>query len=181
MQDPKDLLDTNVETGHLKSIRESGSGMLWKQSNSRYEFELVAGDESIANLNFIQSESGILANAECSEGKWTFERQGLLHPYVAIGDSSETGLRMGLNLAGQGLLNLPDGSSYTWESSNFMHSRWAFFDSEGRKLVEFIPQGKLLKTGAMVHVERSADQKDLSLLILLGWYLMTLRLQDMSL
>ena len=70
MQGPKDLLDTNVETGHLKSIRESGSGMLWKQSNSRYEFELVAGDESIANLNFVQSESGILANAEVKGLRW---------------------------------------------------------------------------------------------------------------
>ena len=166
----------------MRSIRElSGQPLRWAQPGAfTREYELRAGDEVLATLRW-QKTFGSLALAAAADGTWTFKRSGFLSPQVTVrlpGSEADVAvLRPGWR--GEGALELSAGRRYPWRNTSFWRSEWAFADVAGEPLVQFKPEFAFFKQAAEVTVDpRAAPLPDLSLLTLLGWYLMVLMSED---
>jgi hypothetical protein len=166
----------------MKAIREVAEQALrWTQSSAlAREFELRAGEEVVGTLRW-QKAFGSLALAEAADGAWTFKRAGFLCPRVTVrlpGSEMEVA-EFKPGWAGEGTLRLADGRSYQWQKTSFWRSEWAFAGEVGTALVHFKPEFAFFKHAAEVRVEPAAVAvPDLSLLALLGWYLMILMSED---
>ena len=128
-----------------------------------------------------QKAFGSLALAETASGTWTFKRSGFLRPKVTVrvpGSETEVAV-FTAGWGGEGTLSLPNGRSYHWQSTNFWQSKWAFTDEAGEPLVQFKAEFAFFKLSAEVNVKPGAVAlPDLSLLAVLGWYLMVLLSDD---
>jgi hypothetical protein len=153
--------------------------MRWTQP-STWVYELRAGDNSLAALRW-QKTFGSLALAESADGTWTFKRSGFLNPKVTVrvlGAEAEVAVFTPGSM-GEGTLQLSNGRRYRWLNTSFWRSAWAFANEAGEALVDFKPEFVFFKQAAEVKVEPGAvSVPDLSLLTLLGWYLMVLMSQD---
>lgn len=166
----------------MKSIREVADQPLqWTQPKAlKREYELRAGDDVVAFLRW-EKAFGSLAAAESADGKWTFKRSGFLTPKVTVriaGSESEVAV-LRPTWRGEGTLECTNGYRYRWLNISFWRSEWAFINEAGQTLVRFKPQFAFFREGAEVKVEPGAVSiPDLSLLTLLGWYLMVLMSED---
>jgi len=86
---------------------------------------------------------------------------------------------------GEGTLRLSGGRGYQWVNASFWRSEWAFADDAGEPLIHFQTEfdatavPAFFKHAAAVKLEPSAlSVPDLSLLTVLGWYLMVLMSED---
>jgi hypothetical protein len=80
---------------------------------------------------------------------------------------------------GEGALRFSDGPCYEWQHTSFWRSEWAFANEAGESLIHFKPGGAFYKQSAEVKVEPGAVAlPELSLLSMLGWYLMLLLSED---
>jgi hypothetical protein len=167
----------------MKNIRETNTETLnWVQpSVLGFEYHLQSGTDLLAILKW-QKSWGSLASAESADGKWTFKRQGFFHTSVTIrpvGSDSNIAI-FHPNWIGNGILVFPDGQIFKWNKLNFWHNEWAF-TSDGKILVHFKPKFKLTKLETQVEIDKdSLNKKELSLLVILGWYLMVLMSFDAS-
>jgi len=128
-----------------------------------------------------QKAFGSLALAEATSGTWTFKRSGFLRPKVTVRvPESDTEVAVfAAGWGGEGTLSLSNGRSYHWQSTNFWQSKWAFTNEAGEPIVQFKAEFAFLKLSAEVNVEPVAVAlPDLSLLAVLGWYLMVLLSDD---
>lgn len=149
-------------------------------------FELRAGDELAATLGW-KTSCGTLAAAESGDGRWTFKRVGFLNPRVTV---REAGSQIDLAIfwprwLGDGTLEFANGRIFRWQSTNFWGTNWMFAASDGTPLVTFKEGSReaklsdLFKTQAFVEIQPQArDLPELSLLVMIGWYLMILRRDD---
>jgi hypothetical protein len=158
-----------------------GRALHWMQpSVLKREFELLCGNEVVGTLRW-QKAFGSLALAEGADGAWTFKRSGFLRPKVTVrpaGSETEAAV-FKPSWGGEGTLSFSDGRCYQWHHTSFWHSEWAFTNEAGEPLVHFKPDFALFKHAAEVTLEPSAvSVPDLSLLTLLGWYLMVLMSED---
>ena len=72
-----------------------------------------------------------------------------------------------------------DGKRYRWQGFGFWRSQWAFTNISGEHLIDFEPHSSFLKQTAAVKVAPEGLRiPELSMLVLLGWYLMVLRSDD---
>ena len=69
----------------MQGIRDVvGTELEWVQPHAlRREFELRAGEEAVAKLEF-RSTFGSLASAQSGEGTWTFKRVGFWRSHVTV-------------------------------------------------------------------------------------------------
>jgi hypothetical protein len=166
----------------MSAIREVADQVLrWTQPTLfAREFELHAGDEVVGTLRW-QKTFGSLALAEAADGAWTFKRSGFLRPRVTVrlpGSEPEVAV-LEPGWRGEGSLVCSDGRWHRWQNISFWRSEWAFADDVGETLVHFAPEFAFLGHAAEVKFgPRAASVPDLSLLTLLGWYLMVLMSQD---
>jgi hypothetical protein len=149
-------------------------------------FELRSGTALLATLSF-ESTLGTLATAETATEAWTFKRVGFLNPRVTIRERDRE-----VDLAafwpkvwGSGWLGLADGRRFQWKSLGFWSRAWGFTDASDEFLFTLKPGAEesglsdLLKTQAVVVVAPHAyGLTELPLLLMLGWYLMILQLED---
>jgi hypothetical protein len=144
------------------------------------EYELRAGDKVVATLRW-QKAFGSLALAETTAGAWTFKRSGFLRPKVTVrglGSEKEVAVFKS-SWGGEGTLRFSDGPCYQWQNTSFWRSAWAFANEAGESLVHFKPEVAVFKQSAEVKVEPGAfSLPDLSLLTVLGWYIMLLLSED---
>jgi hypothetical protein len=167
----------------MKNIRETNTEILnWLQPSALvFEYHLQSGDDLLAILKW-QKLWGSLASAQSADGKWTFKRQGFFHPSVTIrsvGSDSNIAV-FHPNWIGNGILVFSDGKIFKWNNLNFWHNEWAF-TSDGKQPVHFKPKFKLTKLETQVEIDKNAlTTKELSLLVILGWYLMVLMSFDAS-
>jgi hypothetical protein len=166
----------------MRPIRDvAGLVLRWVQPSAfKREYELRAGDEVLATLRW-QKTFGSLALAASADGTWSFKRSGFLNPKVTVrvpGSEADVAvLKPGWR--GEGTLELSAGRRYPWRNASFWRSEWAFTDEAGEALVQFKPEFAFFKHAAEVTVDpRAAPLPDLSLLALLGWYLMVLMSED---
>jgi len=139
-------------------------------------YELRAGDVVVATLCW-GNPWGSLATGETAEGRWTLKRAGFLQPRVTIrvtGSDAQAGI-VTLHWAGNGDVQLADGHAFRWTRTGFWHSEWAFTSTGGELLVVFKPKFVMMGFEAEIEIEaRALSLPELSLLALLGWYLMVL-------
>lgn len=137
------------------------------------EYELRAGDETVATLRF-RSSFGSFATAQCGDDCWTFKRVGFFRTHVTIrgcGDEAHDIAAFKNNTwKGGGTLEIPGGRTFP-ASTNFWDTKYNFNTQSGEPLVEF-------KTGGMIHLSAeveihppAASLPELPLMLTLGWYL----------
>lgn len=144
------------------------------------EFELRAGDETLATLRW-QTSFGSLATGESADGIFTFKRCGFLRPRITVRrpGSDENVAILKAGWGGEGTLELSNCRRYQWRNTSFWRSEWAFLDESGELLIQFKPEPAFFQHAAAVHVESAGlSAPDLSLLTMLGWYLMVLMSDD---
>ena len=157
----------------MKSIRDVvGEDLFWAQTHAlKHEYELRAGDGVVATLRW-QKRFGSLALGEAAEGAWTFKRGGFLRPHVTIREAN-SGIevaRFEAGWLGGGTIEL-HGVTLRFGTSNFWGSEQAWTNASDEHLIYFKDRSSLLKSRARVTIEPSAaSTPELSLLVLLGWY-----------
>lgn len=161
-----------------RSLREFADvSPTWVQTDPlRRSYELRAGDVVVATLHWTHPW-GSLATGETGEGHWTLKRTGFLRPRVIarVRGADTDAAVVAMHPGGSGEVTLADGHQFRWTPMNLWRSEWAFTTNEGTRLIVFKPNLALARTEAEVKVEQHAlALPDLSLLTLLGWYLLIL-------
>ncbi|MCX6169483.1 MAG: hypothetical protein NTX65_09090 [Ignavibacteriales bacterium] len=175
----------------MKSLKEAGQEHLsWTQPKATHQsFELRIKDDLFGTLIFPKSV-GSLAEAETFEGKWTFKRVGFFSTRITVRKSGEeidiAAFKPNL-MATTGILEFSNGKKYHWHSANFWETKFEFKDGEGETVVTFrsgVDEPKLkdwFKTQARVEIaEHKNDLPELSIILLLGWYLIIVLQMDSS-
>ena len=166
----------------------SGEQLNWIQPKTAHQlFELKTQNDVYGILNFPKSH-GSLAEAETADGKWTLKRVGFFHPHITIrnyGEENDLGIFKPNIMATSGTLEFNGGRKYVWEASNFWATKFDFKNEAGDSVVTFksgIEDPKLkdwFKTQARVEfVKGKEPAEDISLLIMLGWYLIIVLQMD---
>jgi hypothetical protein len=159
----------------------------WSQLNSfQKRFELKTAGEVLGQLVF-KSNLGTLATARCAAGSWSYKRIGFLNPRVTVrkqGAEHDLAIYQP-KLLGDGTLNFDDGTQYSWKSTNFWNTAWAFYDGRGMAVVSFDPGIEnqrlrdAIKTQTTVRIDPTDPRSDLlPILLTLGLYLLVMRQSD---
>ena len=160
-----------LEGTKLKSFSETGFKRLkWVQRGSK-EDELLSDDDVVGALHWA-SASGSLATAETADGKWAFKRVGSVHPRITI---REAGKDVDLYAAyvgwgGNATLMLPGQEPYQW-APNIWRSKWILRNNDCNEIMSIELNGAAKINGDLTIRDSSVPTSTLSLLVLLGWYL----------
>lgn len=145
----------------------------WKQN---YELRTVIGDvvATMTRPSVWRSQ----AEVEAAGNRWTFERRGFLRQQIhifSVGTGESPGIfhyRMN-----RGRLEYHDGRVFHWRS-NMWGNNFAWTNEQDEPLVGFQVSGLLRVQGA-VSLDPARDRTEVpSLLLFLGWYLITLHQDD---
>ena len=155
----------------------------WRESRTvKRQDELCTHDGPVATLRWAGMLSEI-ATGTTKEGQWTFDRPRLLARDVEVrtaGSEAEPPCAVyypGWALGGR--VVFAGGRTLHWAPTNFWQTRWAFMDEAERTLVQFEDTSRLFEERAAVTFMRPGlAEEDRALLLLLGWYLMTLQSRD---
>lgn len=160
-----------------------GAELVWSQPRSfRMEYELHAGDNLAATL-YWQKSFGSLAHAIAADGHWTLKRSGFLRPHITVrvagADANIASLEA--NLSGAGTLRFKDNRVYRWLNINFWEGEWVFAADDKTPLVRFLNARAASNAKGRVNLEPGAlTHPDLSLLCIVGWYLIILMAADIG-
>jgi hypothetical protein len=153
----------------------------WRESKvHKWQDELRVGQEMVAALLW-QGSLSTQARATSPTGQWTFERPRVFSRDVEVRDAGSGALVALLRAGwtGDGMLETVDGRAFYWTYNNFFRTKWSFSTAGGEQLVRFYDDSRLFEKRALVEVaSRTLPQSDRNLLLLLGWYLMTLADRD---
>jgi hypothetical protein len=166
----------------MKSMRADEIGELtWSQPKmTKREYELRSSAELCATLKW-QRPLGSLATGESADGIWTFKRLGFLRPRVNIRaeGSIESYALYEAGWAGGGRLLFPDAHGYFWRQRSFWHNEWAFESERGDVVCQFRAGISVFRQKTQLSIiGRKNNIPDLSLLAILGLYLMILSNDD---
>lgn len=150
------------------------------------QFELRTAKSLFGVISF-ETALGTRATAEVATGRWTFKRVGFLNPRVTIreaGSDADVGV-FWPKFSGGGWLEFSHGGRFQWKSLNFWASTWGFANPGGELVFTLKPGAEkfklsdLFRTQAVVEIgTASFGLAELSLLLMLGWYLMIMQQDD---
>jgi hypothetical protein len=166
------------------------SELFWEQPKGmKRSFELTAGGVIYGRLEFPTAFS-TLAQAAIGIEQWSFKRLGCLSPHVKIRQANS---RVDLGTfyphwtGTEGEIQFSAGGTFYWKVANFWATRFILYTSDGQELITYLSRSKdrkfsnLFKLQAQVVIAPEAWQmKVLSILVLLGWYLVVLHHEDSS-
>jgi hypothetical protein len=168
----------------VRPIAEAGSQWLqWVQPSLLASvYELRAGDEAFATLRW-ERALGLLAVAQSAEGTWTFRRRRLPSLRVSAfqGDSAHeiATFQRKPSASEGGALDTASDRRFRWRPTSYWRAEWIWTDAAGAPLIRFKYQFSMLTTRGRIKIEpRAAQLPELSLLVLLGWYLMIVMSED---
>jgi hypothetical protein len=159
----------------MKSIRDRvGHELKWVQPHTlKMEYELLDGDELVANLRF-RSSFGSLATGESEDGCWTFKRVGFWQTRATIrkcGADQDLAVFRNNTWTNGGTLELPDGRRYA-ANTNFWMTSYEFSTEAGMPLVTYRRIDGVWHLSSRVEIQPGATALDeLPWLVMLGWYL----------
>ncbi|MGE5221694.1 MAG: hypothetical protein ACM3PY_04605 [Omnitrophica WOR_2 bacterium] len=165
-----------------------GNEIEWIQPKiNQRSYVLCTGDTVFASLRF-ETSFGSLASAEAADGSWTFKRVGFFKTHVTVrraGEETDLAVYTPNWFGTEGAIQFTGGRSYTWKPANFWATQYQIQDSL-EKVVLTYKSGKehsnlpdLFKVQARVEIDPAYENiPEISLLVLLGWYLMILRHDD---
>jgi hypothetical protein len=169
-----------------------GTDLYWVQPrglNAR-RFQLRTGDEVLATLQF-KKPFDSLAAAESADGSWLFRRAGFLRPRVfvrEVGKETDLATYVPNWIGTKGKLEFNDGRVFGWRQVGLWLTQCQFENVRGHPLIVFrsdldrstVPG--LFRTEALVQIDPNARTlAALSLLVVLGWYLIVLKQDDPAL
>jgi hypothetical protein len=155
--------------------------LIWKQTGlGARDFELWSRDDLVARLYWPKLLSQ-RAVAECSVGTWHIERVGFFRQRTVV-----TPAHSDLEIAsfeagwlGDGDLALADGRMLHWYRTKALGNAWALADPSDNVLIEIQAGTHWFKYHADVILwDRGESWAELSLLILVAWYLAYIQIQD---
>ena len=127
---------------------------------------------------------GSLAEGETTTGHWTFKYCGFFRPRVTVrpaGQDVDAAVFMRTQWGGSGLVEFPDGRKFRWFRTSFWSATYTFAELHGATLLQFQLDPNWLGTSAKLEIKPAAKGlPELSLLALLGWYLLILRNRNSS-
>lgn len=149
-------------------------------------YELRAGENLAATLEFPKT-FGSLAIATAADGRWTFKRVGFFNPRITVrveGQEAELAVYHPKWTGTEGKLQISSGEVFTWKVANFWATQFVWLAGD-QPLILFRPgvedthMSDWFKNQARVEIQPEAGSlKQVSLLVLMGWYLMILKQQD---
>jgi hypothetical protein len=168
----------------MKTLHEIvNQQLVWiRPSQEKSEYVLRSGAEVFATLHR-KSTPGLLAHAEARDGTWTFKRGGVFYPRVIIraGESGDEVASFTLNWRSN-VLNLPGQRSFGWSNRRPGYGQWVWADDAGEPLVFFrLSYTQTREEGTAEITEAAGSIPELSLLLLLGWYLVIVLAEDSGL
>jgi len=167
----------------LKSFPATGEELIWiRPSQNERMYSLRSGSEEIGTLRW-DSSSGSLARAATSAGEWTLKRVGYLQPRVSVRASgvSEDLAWFEPGVGGGGAVHLASGHLFRW-SSNVWRAEWAWVNAAGKHGVKIHREFSARDRAGKVTVAAGVlPDRELPLLIILGWYLIILQTDDAAL
>ena len=157
----------------------AGQDLKWVQRSARKPaYELRSGEEVIGSLVWQRSS---LAVGEMADRRWTIKREGFWHPRVTVrlADSELNTAVFHPSWSGGGIVELTSGRVLRFHAANLWRSKWEWQETEAEALVRFKSRRGFSKSGADVEITpAAAGFPELSLLAMLGWYLLVLRDRD---
>ena len=154
----------------MKFLSETKLNSLKWVQRSNKEDELISGEDVVCALHWA-STWGSLVIAESAEGKWTFKRTGFIHPKITVRESgSDADLYVvDVSWGGEATLIMPEGT-FRW-TPNVWHTNWILRDNDGREVMRVELSGFVNVSGKLTINQQSISAPKLSMLALLGWYL----------
>ena len=163
--------------------------LYWVQPRAMHRsFELHSQDgKNVGSLRF-EKALGTSARGDSLHGAWTFKRVGFLSTRVTVRkDGSDDDIAVFHPKTLGGGFVQAFGRTLEWKQANFWGTQWSFLESDDTPLVLFKPGAEtegisnLFKTQSIVELTtKPKDPAELSLLILLGWYLIVMTKEDSS-
>ena len=192
----------------MRLIQEAADQeLVWQQPTAMKEhYELRAGDEVLATLQWHRSWSSTLVTARTAEEAWTFKRSGFWQQRIGVRllDSEREVATFKPDWAGNGVLTIEGGRTFRWVGKGFWGLEKLWQEREDAPpLIGFKHLGAL-KTAARVVLSPTAaalpettqlddlyrplapdemgplseSLAELPLLVTLGFYLMVLEVMD---
>jgi hypothetical protein len=150
-------------------------------------FELRAGDDRLASLDFA-GPSGSRATAQAGEDTWLFQQVGFWKPRVNVQEAGDPDILASYRpgwFGSHGTLELRSGRRLLWRYAGWCLTQGQFEDLSGRPLVVFSSDNDGTEDQDLVGIEALMQIKpndlalaELSLLVILGWYLLVLKRDD---
>jgi hypothetical protein len=117
----------------------------------------------------------------CSDGVWLIDRLGFFRDKVVVTEraSGNQVARFAPNWLGDGMLSHSSGRGYNWYRTKALCNSWAIADKNEAVILEMHDWMRCFKHEAEVKLRIGATSlPELSLLILTGWYLAYMNIQD---
>ena len=166
----------------MRTIRETeAQELIWIQSRKhKRDFELRIGEETLATLRW-EKQHRQIATGEAADGHWTFRRQGFLHQHIEarLSESALEVARFQPLWRGGGTLEFPDGRRFGLRPTSFWNAEWAWTTATNDILLRI---KRAARSGQEKwHIDLlpgTSAIPELSLLVLLSWYLIILAADD---
>ncbi len=169
-------------TARMKHVRNlKANSLIWAQPKAMQRHHVLTSNGDVyATLTWVKS-FGSLAEAVCSEGKFTLKRGGFLHPYVTVrklpfeNEVAKLQIAFGWN----GLLEFNDGWKFTLQKLSFWKNHWGFTDMNNRLICRIEQRSRMLKQSADVTLEKDAKREPrLPLILIVAWYAVILHNEE---
>jgi hypothetical protein len=169
----------NMQADATNMTGGAGQDLKWVQpSAGKQAYELRAGDDVIGSLVW---QRGSLAVGEVGDRRWTIQREGFWRTRVAVRvqDSELNTVVLQPSWRGGGIIKLTSGRIVRFKAANIWESQWDWQEAGGEALVRFRSRREFIKLGADLEITRAAAGfPQVSLLAVLGWYLIVLGARD---
>jgi hypothetical protein len=150
------------------------------EEKREYVLRSTGGDVAVLRW---EKESGTLARGESSSGQWTFKRVGFFQPQITARahNSTEDFAKFEPGSAGGGVVHLSNGHIFRW-SSNVWRGEWSWVNAAGERGIRFRRDFAMDRREGTVEITPKAlPDREVPLLVLLGWYLIILFAEDAAL
>jgi hypothetical protein len=154
----------------------------WRQSGTfTRSYQLVTGKDQVVGMLEFSSAFGSRAEGRVADAVWSFKRTGFFSTTATarVCGSDENAAVYQPNWSGaKGAISLAGGERMILQSAGFWGGEWILLTESGLLLMRFHNRG-IVRHGAAVEILPEARSKrELSLLLLFGWYVLVLHQED---
>lgn len=120
------------------------------------------------------------AEVTIDDDKWTFQKKGLLTTFIHINkeDLKVNLYKFPVRNFYQTKFNFKGGIKVKFNLYKFCNTSWAWFDDKKEIIAEYKIPGNKIEKGINILNEKYLNLNNLTLLIMLGWYLLLTTYND---
>jgi len=144
-----------------------------------YSLRDAESETELGTITFRSRWGGSFATAVCSEGRWTFKRQGVFKPVVTgrVIESETDIVRFGPDWRSGGEIELGE-KRFRWKAENFWSSSWRLLDSQEAEVIACREKFSFGLKSELVLGEAGRRLGELPLLVMFCCYLRVLAYED---